>query len=75
MISQSYKMYQYKILKAITNPEPTQINVLIRVGSKLNRQLMMLWLILGTHKNFFQENQTIFLLWTMSVATIMPSQP
>ena len=51
------------------------MNVLIRVGLKLNRQLMMLWLILGTHKNFFQETQTIFLLWTMSVATIMPSQP
>ena len=42
----------------------TQTSILIRVGLTLNRQfrqLMIMWLILGTHKNFFVENQAIFL--------------
>ena len=55
------------------NSKFTQTSILIRVGLKLNRQLMIMWLILGTHKNFFVENQAIFLERTMCFATmIMP---
>ena len=55
------------------NSKFTQTSILIRVGLKLNRQLMIMWLILGTHKNFFVENQAIFLQRTMCFATtIMP---